>query len=324
MDKRRDRFGWIEIPGREKGIPMEKGKDAFSCLASADENYYEGFFEDALRQYSMALKYNKGLIAAWSGQVRCLIEMDELAEAETWVNNALTYFPHSSDLLAIKGLIMAKLYGSDEAMVYSDRSFEQQSETGYPWISRGEILLYADRRKNANVCFDQIILQNPEEWRVHVDIGKVFLHHKQFNKAIYYFSKALEMNPSNAYTWFLSAKCYRGMHLRSRSKSAVKTALEIRRSFPEAQKFLDSLSLKPCFVATACYGNDSAPEVAALRRWRDEFLEVHPAGRIFLSVYYIAGPIFAKPVGRYAVLSAFARYLLSRFVRIIKKEAHGD
>lgn len=56
-----------------------------------------------------------------------------------------------------------------------------------------------------------------------------------------------------------------------------------------------------CFVATAAYGDWSHPDIAALRRFRDEVLVRHAAGRAFIRTYRIVGPRLARwvtPEGR--------------------------
>lgn len=61
-----------------------------------------------------------------------------------------------------------------------------------------------------------------------------------------------------------------------------------------------------CFVATAAYGDSGSPEVATLRRWRDDCLADNALGRQFVRAYYslspgIAEAISKKPLARTAV-----------------------
>ncbi len=68
-----------------------------------------------------------------------------------------------------------------------------------------------------------------------------------------------------------------------------------------------------CFIATAAYGYYSAPQVQALRNFRDRFLLTNGAGRAFVEWYYTYGPAAAtwlnehpqyKPLIRAALLPA--------------------
>ena len=68
-----------------------------------------------------------------------------------------------------------------------------------------------------------------------------------------------------------------------------------------------------CFIATAAYGYYSAPQVQALRNFRDQFLMTNGPGRAFVEWYYSHGPAAAawlndhpgyKPLVRTALLPA--------------------
>jgi hypothetical protein len=73
---------------------------------------------------------------------------------------------------------------------------------------------------------------------------------------------------------------------------------------------------KGCFIATATYGSDLAPQVAALQRFRDGFLLRNGLGRRFVSCYYAVSPplaawIASRPVARRVVRTIFLAPLLS-------------
>jgi hypothetical protein len=65
-----------------------------------------------------------------------------------------------------------------------------------------------------------------------------------------------------------------------------------------------------CFVATACYGNESHPAVVLLREFRDTYLRVRPSGRDFVAWYYRNSPTFAKSIRDRAVLRFGGRVAL--------------
>ena len=70
-----------------------------------------------------------------------------------------------------------------------------------------------------------------------------------------------------------------------------------------------------CFVATAAYGDRLHPEVVALRRWRDERLVRHAAGRAFIRAYGIVGPRRARVVAHERGSGRAARALLAPLAR---------
>jgi hypothetical protein len=65
-----------------------------------------------------------------------------------------------------------------------------------------------------------------------------------------------------------------------------------------------------CFIATAVYGNESAPEVVMLRRIRDEEFSNSVFGRVLIKAYYSG---FGENIARYI------KENLPSFIPIIKK-----
>jgi hypothetical protein len=56
---------------------------------------------------------------------------------------------------------------------------------------------------------------------------------------------------------------------------------------------------KRCFVATACYGHESAPEVVFLRNYRDNVLKKYLIGSLFIRIYYLISPILVKTIFKF-------------------------
>src|SRR4051812_5779366 len=81
-------------------------QDEHACIRQGDENFQQGLYEPALNAYSRALRFNRDMVEAWVGQIRCLICMGEYPEAVIWCDRALERFSQSSDLLACKGLAL--------------------------------------------------------------------------------------------------------------------------------------------------------------------------------------------------------------------------
>lgn len=70
-----------------------------------------------------------------------------------------------------------------------------------------------------------------------------------------------------------------------------------------------------CFIATAVYSDYQAPEVIALRRFRDEILEPSRIGRIFIAIYYWSSPPIARVIAKKPLLAALCRPLLNALAR---------
>ena len=67
-----------------------------------------------------------------------------------------------------------------------------------------------------------------------------------------------------------------------------------------------------CFIATATMGDIYHPYCNSLRRFRDNVLENHVLGRVFISSYYRYAPVAANAITRSAVLKSLSRALLIR------------
>jgi hypothetical protein len=86
----------------------------------------------------------------------------------------------------------------------------------------------------------------------------------------------------------------------------------------EAEKLLDWIDenrLKDkgsCFVATAAMGQEDAPEVVALRAYRDQVLEKSVVGRTLVGTYYLFSPPLARVIARSPLLARAARTLVVR------------
>ncbi len=69
-----------------------------------------------------------------------------------------------------------------------------------------------------------------------------------------------------------------------------------------------------CFIATSLYGSAAAPEVIALKRFRDTYLLTNPLGRYFVTVYYRFSPGVASAFERHDTLKGLGRGILTPLV----------
>lgn len=64
-----------------------------------------------------------------------------------------------------------------------------------------------------------------------------------------------------------------------------------------------------CFIATACYGTDTATEVLILRAFRDSVLLSSITGRAFVKIYYLFSPPIARIIDSHSLLRLLVRNL---------------
>ncbi|WP_374077416.1 CFI-box-CTERM domain-containing protein [Bdellovibrio bacteriovorus] len=67
---------------------------------------------------------------------------------------------------------------------------------------------------------------------------------------------------------------------------------------------------KSCFIATAAFGSDMAPEVQSFRDFRNEFLLTNSWGRAFVKFYYKYSPYYANMIAESEVTKAVVRTAL--------------
>jgi hypothetical protein len=79
---------------------------------------------------------------------------------------------------------------------------------------------------------------------------------------------------------------------------------------PEPITAFPNLVNKGCFIATAAYGYYSAPQVQALREFRDRYLTTNAPGRAFVKWYYQHGPVGAQFINDHPWLKPFVRTAL--------------
>ncbi len=72
-----------------------------------------------------------------------------------------------------------------------------------------------------------------------------------------------------------------------------------------------------CFVATAVYENENAPEVCLFRKFRDEVLLRNSLGRFATNCYYWIGPCLAWLTVKVPFLKRMLRGLLDKLFQLL-------
>ena len=189
--------------------------------AVRDEAYYfgragaafeNGDFESALRLYSKVLEFNPENAAAWTGQVRMLIELGEYREAKLWADKALEKFPHEPELLAAKAVALGRSGDLQGAIAFSDASIEERGDTPYIWLARGDVLL-AREESRADYCFNKALLLAPRDWFVAWLAARIRYYYEQFALALKLIQQAVEWNAGHFLLWLELGRCQQALGL---------------------------------------------------------------------------------------------------------------
>jgi hypothetical protein len=116
----------------------------------------------------------------------------------------------------------------------------------------------------------------------------------------------LASNPGSANESSFSQEVSEGFGLVAQSDGIS----NILSDFAEGTAPFPNLKSEGCFIATAAYGFYSAPQVQALRDFRDWFLLTNAPGRAFVAWYYHYGPIGAHYINLHPWLKAPVRLAL--------------
>lgn len=181
-------------------------KDGPYYLNSAHAAYQNGRFEEALRSYARVLEFDPRCAAAWTGQVRMLIELGEFEEAKVWADKALETFPNEPELLAAKAVALARGGDLQAALSFSDAAVETQGNTPYIWLARGDVLL-ARSEKRAEFCFEKALALSAHDWFVHWLACRIYYYYEKFSRALQLAQKALEIDAARAVVWLQFGRC---------------------------------------------------------------------------------------------------------------------
>jgi tetratricopeptide (TPR) repeat protein len=219
--------------------PPAPEEDAPGALQAAEESFYRGDYDRALREYSRVIQLDPTIVRAWVGQVFALLRKKQDGEAMTWVNRALDRFPDEPSLLSTRGLVQAYKGMAQRGIGSSDYALSMGS-TRDAWLARGEILLTAGNR-HAIDCFVKALEFDPDGPKTLAHIGLTLLDHKKYAAAYEYLTQATEKNPKNDWLWTRLGHCAERLRYYQNAREAYDRALELNPQQRTARRSLERL-----------------------------------------------------------------------------------
>ena len=236
------RFGKLELDaGPAATQSAQTGRGADHWHAEARAAFARAEFEPALRLFARVLEYDPQCVAAWTGQVRALIELGELREARLWADKALERFPEAPELLAAKAVVLGRLGESEDALALSDASLGGQGDSAYVWLARGDVLL-ARREQRADHCFERARSVAPGDWLIPWLIARIRQFYRQFAAALKAVQDAVALAPGEAVLWVANGQCQLALGLREPAKVSFGQALQLTPGNRSAQEGLNALA----------------------------------------------------------------------------------
>ena len=250
------RFGNLEFgdesESQSHAEPSARTKDEAFYFDAAEAAFANGDFEVALRRYSKVLEFNPDNAAAWTGQVRMLIELGEFREARLWADKALERFPHEAELLAAKSVALARGGDLQGAISFSDAAIEERGDSPYLWLARGDVLL-ARKETRADYCFEKALLLAPQDWFVTWLAARIRMFHEQFVLALKLLQQALEWNAGGFVLWLELGRCQQALGLVNPARNSYRQAAQLN---PDCAA-----------VTTALLALDQTPTWPRMRGW---------------------------------------------------------
>lgn len=216
--------GEREDHSHSQSNPSLKGETHY--FAEAQSAFENGNFESALRLFSKVLEFNPQNAAAWTGQVRMLIELAEFKEARLWADKALEKFPDEPELLAAKAVALARNGDLQGALAFSDSAIEQRGDTPYVWLARGDVLL-ARKESRAEFCFEKAMAFAPGDWFLAWLAGRIRFFYKQFALALKLIQQAVEKNAGHFLLWLELGRCQQALGLAGAARHSFTQAKQL-------------------------------------------------------------------------------------------------
>src|SRR5437016_963502 len=215
-----------ESEGRSRSAQPARTTDEALHFDAANAAFMNGEFEVALRRYSKVLEFNPNLTAAWTGEVRMLIELGEFREAKLWADKALEHFPHEPELLAAKAVALARSGDLQGALAFSDSSIEERGDSPYLWLARGDVLL-ARKEARADYCFEKALLLAPRDWFVAWLAARIRYFYQQFALAMKLLQQAVEWKADHFLLWLELGQCQQALGLVGAAKDSFGLARQL-------------------------------------------------------------------------------------------------
>ncbi len=238
------RFSNLEFGGESEDQGHEHkplAKDEAYYSAEARSAFENGEFESGLRLYSKVLEFNPLNAAAWTGQVRMLVELGEYREAKLWADKALERFPHEPELLAAKAVALGRSGDLQGALAFSDASIEERGDSPYVWLARGDVLL-ARAETRADYCFDKALLLAPHDWFIAWLAARIRYYYEQFAVALKLVQRAVELNTAHFLLWLQLGQCQQALGLLGPARTSFTQAQQLKPQCHAAKAALTEIS----------------------------------------------------------------------------------
>ncbi|CAN8259119.1 unnamed protein product [Cochlearia groenlandica] len=152
-------------------------------------------FEDAERCYRRALSIDTRHYNAWYGLGMTYLHQDKYEFAQHQFQQALRINPKSSVIMCYSGIALHESKRNDEALKMMEKAINADSKNLLPKYYKANILTRLGDYHRARRVLEELKDCAPQESSVHALLGNVYKRLNIFDKAVFHFGIALDLNP---------------------------------------------------------------------------------------------------------------------------------
>lgn len=214
-----------------KDDKLKEAKDAFihilgiepnnnyALVGLGDTERKQNHFKEAIQYYSQCLSFHPGNNYALFGLADCYKALNQYHKAiEIW-EQYLIHDDRNITVLTRVADAYRKIRDFKKSKQQYLKVLDMESNNAYALIGLGHLHYDFKEYRDALYYWTKMfeLNENSVDIRVLTSIGNCHRKLKTFDKGVYFFERALKLDPKNFYALFGLADCYRGMNQQYRS-----------------------------------------------------------------------------------------------------------
>ncbi|MBM4321386.1 MAG: tetratricopeptide repeat protein, partial [Deltaproteobacteria bacterium] len=154
-----------------------------------------GQYEQALQQYDSINSLGKPNLDAHIGQIRCLLALRKLSEANEVIIAARREWPENPQLPYYQGIVQEERGAIDKAREEYQNALKQDPHFFYPTIRLARLFLREGKKDEALKAMLKAVKENTKAGVLQDGLGELYITLNDLPRARTAFEKALELDP---------------------------------------------------------------------------------------------------------------------------------
>jgi tetratricopeptide (TPR) repeat protein len=203
--------------------------------------YFVKQYENAFSKINQALKVNENLAKAYYLKGNIYKEIGDTAKAISSLETAIEQDNTNYGVFLDLGLIYAAKKNT-LAFEYYDNAIKLNPLNSEALYAKAKLYQDLDQMNDAELLYNRILKNDSLHTFSLYNLGAItFGIHKEPQKALDYFSKAIEADPKYAEAYFARGVCYQELNDKSKAVADYKMCLKLKPNYEPAVLSLNSL-----------------------------------------------------------------------------------